>query len=110
MNTVAKGDTLALHVKNEAVERGLPTVKVRSSGHMGHRGGVPSDVVVCGIPIECRNYKRGLSTKQVADELAKGDAQAVAHKCARGRVVVTMDLGDFLDILKRLAAAAAEVR
>ena len=107
MNTVAKGNALALHVKNEALERGLPTVKVRASGHMGHRGGVPADVVVCGIPIECKSYKRGLSTKQVADELAKGDAQAVVHKCARGRVVVTMDLGDFLDLLKRRAASAA---
>ena len=110
MNTVAKGDKLAHHVKNEALERGLPVVKVRSSGHMGHRGGVPADVVVCDIPIECKNYKRGLSTKAVADILAEGDAQAVVHKCARGRVVVTMDLGDWLDGLRQPPLVAAALR
>ena len=38
MNTSRKGDRLALHVKQQAEERGLPVLKVRASGHMGDRG------------------------------------------------------------------------
>ena len=101
MNTSRKGDRLALHVKQQAEERGLPVLKVRASGHMGDRGGIPADLVVCGIPLECKNYARGLSSGAIADILAEGKAQGVVHKCARGAVLITFDLGDAFDMLKR---------
>jgi hypothetical protein len=48
MNTKAKGDKFCLEIKHAAEAKGLDVLKVRASGHMGRRGGIPADLVVAG--------------------------------------------------------------
>jgi len=100
MNTSQKGDRLALVLKNAALAKGISTVvKVRSSGHMGRRGGVAADVVVGGYKVEAKNYRRGVSSGTIEEALYEQGVHAVLHKRARGKALVTMDMNDWLDLV-----------
>ena len=114
MNTSQKGDRFALHIKQEAEARGLPVVKVRSSGHMGRRGGIAADVVVAGYRIEAKNFRGGIGSKACEDILFRPRGMidtengrlpqfvhAVAHKRDRGQALITMSLNDWLDLVAK---------
>jgi len=106
LNTKDKGDRLVLMLRDEARARDLDFLKVRASGHMGRRGGIPADAVVAGWRVEAKNRKRGLGTRAIEDILTKGEVHAVLHHRDRGLPLVTLALNDWLDLLARLAKAA----
>jgi len=106
VNAKAKGDRLVLHVKHEAEARNLPVVKVRSSGHMGRRGGIPADIVVADWRIECKGFSGGIGSKAVEDILTSDQGvSAVVHHRDRGMALVSLSLNDFLDLLARKETA-----
>lgn len=108
MNSSAKGDRLTLHVKHEAQARNLPVLKVRASGHMGNRGGIPADIVVGNWVIECKSYARGLGSGAVEEILTgRQSISAVVHRRDRGMALVSLSLNDFLDLVAKARAAMA---
>jgi hypothetical protein len=111
VNTVRKGDRFALEIKQAAEAKGLDTLKVRSSGHMGRRGGIPADLVIQGWRIEAKRYKAGIGSK-ACEEILTGDqgVHAVAHQSDRGMPMITLGLADFLDLLMPEGAGREKVK
>ena len=108
MNTKAKGDKFCLEIKHAAEAKGLDVLKVRASGHMGRRGGIPADLVVAGWRVEAKRYKGGIGSKEVEGILLSDQGvNAVAHQADRGISLVTMGLEDWLDLLKCAQSDAA---
>jgi len=100
MNTTAKGDQFAREIKDAAIAKGLDVVKVRASGHMGRRGGVPADLVIEGQRVEAKRYKGGIGSKQVEDILASDQGvTVVASRSDRGVPLIHIHLEDWLDLL-----------
>jgi len=103
MNTKAKGDAFCLEIKQAAEAKGLEVLKVRSSGHMGRRGGIPADLVVEGWRVEAKRLKGGIGSKAVGEILLSDQGVGVvAHRADDGIALVTIGLEDFLDLLAQV--------
>jgi hypothetical protein len=103
VNSSAKGDSFVLSVKKAALAKRLDVLKVRASGHMGDRGGIPADIVVNGWKCECKRYSRGIGSSVIEDILTGPQGvHAVIHRMDRGISLVTMGLEDWLDLLAAL--------
>ena len=101
MNCKRKGDEFVLSIKHAAEDRGLDVLKVRASGHMGRRGGIPADIVIAGWKIEAKRFKGGIGSQAIEDILTSDQGvHAVAHKSDRGIALITMSLDDWLDLMK----------